>query len=423
MRRRLYLQIYGAFLGLAALCVATAAGLAALMWHGGPDVPPTARGVVVWALEGLPQPGAADFDPRFRELGERLSLDLTLWSPQGDVLGQAGRPQPPDLARCPYEGWFHRGETSGLLMRLDDGRCLAASARGGATPPLGRAPAGLVFPVLFACMAAGCYPVARRITWRLEALQRGVQRWGKGELGARVPVVGKDEVAQLAVTFNQAASEVQALMDAQRRVLANASHELRSPLARLRLALALLEEEDASGERRQTWDEASRDIDELDALIGDVLLAARLESGKAAPRHEPVDLRAILEDEAGRLGVPVQGPDARVHGDPALLRRLVRNLLENALRHGEPPVTAEIRAEGGQWRLIVEDRGSGVPPEDAARIFEPFYRRAGHSEGADGGVGLGLALARQIAVSHGGDVVYTPRAGGGSAFVVSLPAL
>ena len=109
-------------------------------------------------------------------------------------------------------------------------------------------------------------------------------------------------------------------------------------------------------------------------------------------------------------------------GDAALLRRMLRNLLENAATHGRPPVEIGVEAADAGWRVTVADRGEGVPSEDAARIFEPFYRRAGHSEGADGGVGLGLALVRQIAEVHGGRVSVAPREQGGSLFIVWLPA-
>lgn len=423
MKRRLYLQIYVAFLGVAALCVGLAAGAARLMWSGGPEVPEPARGAAEWAVGNLPDPADPAFSAQLQELGQRLSMDLALWSPTGQLLGAAGQPLPADLRACSREGWFHADGAAGMLVRLSDGRCLAAATQVHGPPaPLRHLPAGLVFPLVFAAMAAGCYPVARRITRRLEALQRGVERWGQGDLSARVEVTGQDEVAELATSFNRAASDVAALMEAQRRVLANASHELRSPLARLRMALALLDEDDAPAERQAVLDEANRDIEELDALIGDVLLAARLESGRAAPRREPVDLRALLDEEGARVGVSARGPAVTLTGDPTLLRRMVRNLLENALHHGAPPVELSVAPVGGGWEVAVADRGPGVPPEDAARIFEPFFRRAGHSEGADGGVGLGLALVRQIALAHGGQAVTAPREGGGSVFTVWLPA-
>lgn len=422
MRRRLYLQIYLAFLLVAGCSVALAAAFASLMWDGGPEVPAPARGVAEWVNSALPAPDDPRFQTELQALSDRLELDLTLWSASGDLLGATGRSLADRRADCAHEGWIHLRRRSGMVVALADGRCLAAATRSAGGHGMHRAPGGLVFPLLFAAMAAGCYPVARRITWRLEALQRGLERWGSGDLSVRVPVVGRDEVADLARTFNRAAADVGALMAAQRRVLASASHELRSPLARLRVALALLDDEDAPPERAAVIDEANRDIEELDALIGDVLLASRLESGRAAPRQEPVDLRALMDEEGARLEVTPSGPPARITGDPALLRRMLRNLLENALHHGRPPVELRVEAVEGGYRLSVADRGDGVPEDEAARIFEPFYRRVGHSEGLDGGVGLGLALVRQIAEAHGGAVAVAPRPGGGSVFTVTLPA-
>ncbi|MCA9572718.1 MAG: sensor histidine kinase, partial [Myxococcales bacterium] len=130
-----------------------------------------------------------------------------------------------------------------------------------------------------------------------------------------------------------------------------------------------------------------------------------------------VDLRALLAEEAAHTGARVEGPAREVEGDPGLLRRLVRNLLENAARHGGGEVEARTTAEGFE----VADRGPGVRPEDRELIFEPFHRPAGHSEGADGGVGLGLWLVREIATRHGGSVRCEAREGGGARFVVRLP--
>jgi signal transduction histidine kinase len=200
-------------------------------------------------------------------------------------------------------------------------------------------------------------------------------------------------------------------------MLASASHELRSPLARLRLAIELLAE--AAPQQRALANEAGRDVEELDALVGDLLLASRLEA--RPPVREPIDLAALLAEEVQRAGArDMSSGPAAYEGDPAALRRLVRNLLENAARHGRPPVEAGVEAMANGWRIVVEDRGPGVAESERERIFAAFYRPAGHREG-DGGVGLGLSLVRQIAQRHGGSARCEPRPGGGSRFVVELP--
>jgi signal transduction histidine kinase len=278
---------------------------------------------------------------------------------------------------------------------------------------------------MFALLAAAAYPVARRITRRLERLRSRVEALGRGDLAARVEVEGEDEVAALARSFNGAAERIERLMQAQRRLLAGASHELRTPIARLRVAAELLASQpEARGAAPELRDRMARDIQELDELIDELLVSSRLESRAAPPRREEVDLLGLVAEEAAALGAEVEGEPATVQGDPRLLRRLVRNLLDNARRHGGgSAVEASVaRLTPGGARLRVADRGPGVPEEERERIFEPFYRLAGEAESPHGGVGLGLALVREIARHHGGDVRCLPRPGGGTCFEVELAA-
>jgi signal transduction histidine kinase len=206
--------------------------------------------------------------------------------------------------------------------------------------------------------------------------------------------------------------------------LANASHELRSPLARLKMAVAMLEDA-APAQRAALRKEVDTNIAELDALVEEVLLASRLENGHGGhggtDLSQPVALLAVAAEEASRTGAAVSGQDVVVAGDERLLRRAVRNLLENAQRYGGGEVTVQVSADAAGAQLRVCDRGPGVPETYRERIFEPFFRLPGHAE-REGGVGLGLALVRQIAARHGGSVRCEPHAGGGSCFVISLPA-
>lgn len=295
-----------------------------------------------------------------------------------------------------------------------------------------QSPAGLVALVVLLALgvALGVYPVVRRLTQRLERLQQGVEQWGQGDLSVRVPVEGQDEVAFLAQRFNRAAERVQALLDAHRTLLANASHELRTPLARIRMGLELLS---AKGANPSQQAELARSINELDELIGELLLASRLQAAEAGQvgalePEEAVDWLGLVAEECARSGAQLsvgpQGPPGLLQGQPKLLRRLVRNLLDNARRHG----AGEVEVEAGrhseasaEWaELRVCDRGPGVPEDQRERIFEPFHRVPGRVE-REGSVGLGLSLARGIARRHGGDVHCMPRPGGGACFVVRLP--
>jgi len=167
--------------------------------------------------------------------------------------------------------------------------------------------------------------------------------------------------------------------------------------------------------------EVEQNIAELDSLIEEILLTSRLDAGPALERPEELDLLGLAAEEAARRDLAVTGTAAPVRGDARLLRRLVRNLLDNAHRHGAPPIETAVTRSGGSVTLTVCDRGPGVPDAERERIFEPFYRLPGHREGG-GGTGLGLAMVRQIARRHGGGVGCEPRSGGGTCFRVTLPA-
>lgn len=274
-------------------------------------------------------------------------------------------------------------------------------------------------------VALGSYPIIRRLTLRLEALQSGVGLWGSGDLSTRLEADGNDEVAFLAQRFNQAAQRIETLVNAHKSLLANASHELRSPLARIRMGLELMNLETTSPQRI----EISRSITELNQLIDEILLASRLDARRAdAEPFEQLDLTGLAAEECARasaeLGMSASGQSLLVQGSPRLLRRLLRNLLENAKRYGQGEVTLDLtQQQVGQQAfavIAVHDRGPGVPPGQRERIFEPFYRLPGASE-REGSVGLGLALVKSISERHGGTVRCEARPGGGATFIVELP--
>ncbi|MFO1226606.1 ATP-binding protein [Roseateles sp.] len=281
-----------------------------------------------------------------------------------------------------------------------------------------------VLVLLFVGVALGAFPVVRRLTRRLEALQRGVEQFGAGQLGHRVDETGKDEVARLATSFNRAAARIEGLVRSNQSLLANASHELRSPLARLKMAFEMLQDAPENGRERLVR-EIHTDVAELDALVEEVLLASRLDAGSELGSAARMDLLGLLAEEAARAEVPFEPDaglsDAAVSGQERLVRRAVRNLLENARRYGGPEATLSLRRRAAQWEILVADRGPGVPVDMRARIFEPFFRLPGHAEVA-GGVGLGLSLVKQIAERHGGSVHCEDREGGGSVFTLRLPS-
>ncbi len=356
---------------------------------------------------------------------------------QGDVLASTNaRPQPgtPLALQVPMNG--HPPVQLFLERRLErpDGGMVHLGGRPphprDLSPWWARPPYGFVgmLALMGVAAALALYPVVRRLTKRLEGLQQGVQHWGDGDLSVRMPESGDDEVADLSRRFNAAAERIQRLMSAQKSLLANASHELRSPLARIRMGLELMDTPGANEAMRdRTRHEILRNMGELDQLIDEILLASRLDAREAdMGTVESVDLVGLCAEECARVGALLDVPNGmaslEVQGVAKLLRRMVRNLLENAMRYGaaaghEDDVVLSLSRENGSPILRVCDRGPGVPLEYRDRIFEPFFRLPGASERA-GGVGLGLALVKSIAERHGWRVACEAGPAGGACFVV-----
>lgn len=269
----------------------------------------------------------------------------------------------------------------------------------------------------------GVFPIIRRLLKRLENLQRGVKRFGEGDLSVRVPEHGHDEVADLAHQFNAAAARIETLMTSHKSLLANASHELRSPLTRIRMGLEFMGNDPASARAKA---EIQRNISELDQLVDEILLASRLDTREVdVGMVESVDLIGLAAEECARidaeLDVQTDGP-LDVQGISKLLRRALRNLLENARRYSQGEIQLTLEKKDHSVEIRVEDHGPGVPREQRERIFEKFYRLPGASE-RSGGVGLGLSLVRSIAERHGGTVHCEARQDGrsGASFVIKLP--
>jgi len=339
-------------------------------------------------------------------------------------------PQGPMREEPDDEGRGSFGHGPEFIVQLQDGQTvhlhLPRPPRNSWFAPLGFF--GTLALVALA-VALATYPIVRRLTRRLEDLQAGVERWGQGDLGVRVAAQGEDEVGFLAQRFNHSAARIEALVQSrdallasQKSLLANASHELRSPLARIRMGLELMG--DGSGEAvAQRRPAIERNLQELDMLIDEILLASRLDSKEAdVGTFEPVDLVGLAAEECARVQALLQDPPAHlsVPGVSKLLRRALRNLLENANRHGGGEVQLRLRQEAGIAVVDVLDTGPGVPLDLRERIFEPFYRLPGASE-KDGGVGLGLALVKSIAQRHGGSVQCSNRPEGGACFSLRLP--
>ena len=410
--RRLYLQVYLTIVASLFLVVITAG----MVWHFSAGVLPFEQPFEVAGevIAELVPPASAPREVQqqaIARLARRLGGDLALFGQSNDPLAAAGRPLPPPN-RSRAGDWLRTAAGPAVSVRLPDGRWLVARVPFAQRPSAAHLAAFLGLIAL--AVALGARPLVRRLTGRLERLQRGVESLGAGDLHARVKVEGRDEVAQLAQSFNQAAARIESLVDAHKLLLANASHELRTPLTRIRLGLELVE---TDPDRKA---ELTRNIAELDQLVDEILLVSRLDATEGLDVREDIDLAALAAEECARYeDCGTQGQSVLVRGDPTLLRRMIRNLVENAKLHGTPPVEVAIERRGDQAELSVSDRGEVIAAAARERLFSAFYRIPGRSGPKD--TGLGLALVRQIARRHGGDAAYRPERG--SCFTVTLPAL
>jgi signal transduction histidine kinase len=397
MRRiyhQFYLTIIASLLGVVVM--------AGALWRFAPNETPSDQafdmaGVLVAAHLVAADDVVAAQQQALLRLHARLGVDLGLFDKDRRPVAAAGDPVPAPPARQ-SGGWVYGRGGPAWAIRIPDGRWLVARP-----PPRQRRPVlGIVvFLAAIALLVAICaYPLVRRLTRRLERLQAGVELLGAGNLGARVKVEGKDEVARLAASFNRAAARIEELVVAHRMLLANTSHELRTPLARIRLGIELLQV--APDAKRKA--DLEKDIAELDALIEQILLSSRLEAVRCLDSSEDVDLLAVAAEEAARYErCSVSGESVLVRGDRGLLQRMVRNLLDNAQQHGAAPISVDVSRDGAQAAMLVSDHGEGVASADRERIFSPFYRAAGATAA---GTGLGLTLVRQIARQHGGDAAW-----------------
>lgn len=415
--RRLYIQIYLAFLGVLVVFAALSA-LTWLLFSPRVEEHRLVHGLAAVLSELLPvgDRDSPELQRALERLSEQFGADLVLRQSDGSLLAYAGEQSAPEAGPRPMRpgpSSWRRGHR-GFSLQLADGRWLVADARH-------RPRRGWIIAIglLAIAIAIGAYPMARRITGRLERLQQRVDALGGGELSARVAIEGNDEVAELARSFNRAADRIERLVDAQRNTLAEASHELRTPLTRIRMAVELL----GGGDRPELRQQVGRDIAELDELIDELLMASRLEARAPDESSEMIDLLALVAEEAPRVDAEVDGRPAELRGNRRMLRRLVRNLFDNARRHAAG-ATVDVSVDTpqeGQIVIRVLDRGPGVIESERERIFEPFYRVTGVS--GDRGVGLGLALVRRIARHHGGDARCLPREGGGTCFEVTLQSV
>ncbi len=382
-------------------------------------------------------------DRTVRRISDELDLDLTLRTIDGRALVAAGTEFPP-LAPADLEQ-LRRGEVvveqaprffiaapvlvEGTVRGFVESSPLYRSFR---MPSLWRPVVLLGVVMLIAGVASG--PLARRISAPVEQLTAAVRRFGEGDLSARVaPLRGflyfrprhrpPDELEQLTRAFNEMAERIETQVRGQKELLANVSHELRSPLARIRVALELLPR-DAKNEARLKDVEA--DIAELDRLIEDVLTTTRLGAGGLPAHIGAVDVAQLFAQlveraahdpiTAGKTVRATGGEGLTLNADGGLIKRALWNLVENAAKYGAPPIELSAAHDDKVIALRVTDAGAGIAPEERERVFEPFYR-GDKARTPGSGFGLGLTLARRVAEAHGGHITVD-----GAVFTLRIPA-
>jgi signal transduction histidine kinase len=280
----------------------------------------------------------------------------------------------------------------------------------------------LLLLVLMAGVVFTAHAVLRRALHPLRALHGGVARLSEGDLEVAVDVRTRDEFGLLTDAFNQMARRVRDMVRSRDQLLLDVSHELRSPLTRMKVALALL----PPGEKAE---QMGKDVAEMEAMIASLLERERLRDGGAL-RRVPLDLAPLLHETARSFGDAP--PGLRVEAPPALpvtadaeqVRVVLRNVLDNALKFSLPdsrPVEVRAARDGQAVVVRVSDDGPGIPPGDLARLFEPFFRVDRSRSRSTGGYGLGLSICKRIMEAHGGGIAAVGGPGRGATFVLRFP--
>ena len=266
------------------------------------------------------------------------------------------------------------------------------------------------------------YFMVNRLLAPVRLLKHGAERIRNGDLGFRVDSDRQDELGELTESINHMADSLQSMLEAKRQLLLAISHELRSPLAKAKLRLEFLEENEQTEQLRE-------DINDIDLLISDLIEAERLNQEHSVLVAETVALggfvRSVAEQYAeykGGLEVSIASPDQDFSIDKLRFRLLLTNLLNNALRHGEnKPIQVKVSFSEEQAEIEVTDQGEGIPPQHLKQIAEPFYRADSARRRDTGGTGLGLYLCRLITEAHGGMLGIESKLGGGTRVAVRLP--
>jgi signal transduction histidine kinase len=391
LRRSIGLRLVLLFVGLAlATALIFFAGMQRALSGGWTEM---VRPLVADYVDRLAADLGTPPDPgRAQALARRLPLSIHI---EGPTVQYDSHPQRP--------AWRHRGDDAGgddwLLSRSTaDGHRITFGLGDLAWQRRPRAIGWMTLAALL-LLTAAAYHYVRRLFRPLDDIRAGAVRFGSGDFSTPIPLRRADELGDLAAQVNTMAAEIRRMLDAKRGLLLAISHELRSPLTRARLNAELV----AEGTAR---DALLRDLGEMRDLIVDLLEGERLNGGHAALQRESSDLNALVREAAAGRAVELQldASLAALPLDRVRVRLLLRNLIDNALRHagGNQPPRLSTAQESGAVVLSVRDFGPGVPADQLVHLAEPFYRPDAARARSAGGVGLGLHLCRLVAQAHGG---------------------
>lgn len=401
------------------------------------------------AIHAYERGGPRELESYIRYLHDKSGMTIFLFDAQARPLnGRMMRHRLEQLAQRALESgevvFPLRGSRNGLAatVRSESGRVYVV-ALALPEPPLPRQAFkalthgvfGAQLLVLLVISAVICYLLARSLSTPISRLRQATQKFAAGDLGTRIGnrVKGHHEIAGLAADFDDMATKIEGLIAAQKRLLRDISHELRSPLTRLNIALELARKQhgctDDSGALARIGQEAGR----MNEMIGQLLNLTRLETGAETIDFETVDLSRLLRDLVRDAGFEAQARGCRVlleaeesqpcNGSPELLRQALENIIRNAVNYTADNSQVEVRLRkiATGLELQVDDQGPGVPAEALEKLFDPFYRVAVARDRASGGSGIGLAIAQRSILLHGGRISAENRPEGGLRIIVILP--
>ena len=277
---------------------------------------------------------------------------------------------------------------------------------------------------------------SRVITRPIATLTRGIQRMGKGDFSSRVEVQGSGEMKRLAETFNTMSEKLEALDKSRNQFVSNASHELKTPLATMKLLLeSVIYQPDMDlAVRTEFMTDINKEIDRLSLIVSDLLTLVQMDTKNMKLNRQNIRLAELVRDTAHRLTPMLQAREQKIqmeledegemYADGPKLQQVVYNLMDNAVKYTQPGGTIQVKLNraGKEITLTVSDNGPGIPKEDLPHIFDRFYRVDKARSREKGGTGLGLSIVRQIVMLHGGGISVKSEEGQGASFIVELPA-